>query len=176
MIADFTVTEPNSYTKTYRVTDTETGEVLFERTEEDPEKAFGNGRSVVCAYMQIQKEEKENGVEVVTFSHGESEFYRAAWSKPKPKTSRKWRRWSYFKEIASLPEEQQLAIIKILPFVKNNGLIVNDRGRALDAPAIRGLFFMGKNKTYRVWNGLIENMVLEEREKGWFITEKYCQR
>lgn len=176
MIADFSVLEPNSYTKLYRVTDVETGDVLFDRMEQDIEKAFANGKQTAWAYMSLHKEEAESGAEMVTFRQEDGAFCRAVWNKPQKKTSRRWRRWTYFREVAKLPEEQQIAVIKILPYVKRDGTIVTDRGRAMDAQAIRGLFFMGKNKANRVWNGLLENGVLEPKEKGWMIAEKYCQR
>ena len=65
MVTDFQVIK-KGFSIIYRVLDIETGEVLYEREEENANKAFDSGLNATSAYVTIRRQVMDDGRECKT--------------------------------------------------------------------------------------------------------------
>lgn len=178
MVTDFQVVK-NEFSTIYRVLDIETGEVLFEREEENINKAFSGGLETVSGYMTVRRQIMADGRECRTVECN-GDILCVGWNKPL-KTRKRGGKKSYVKlypdKIATLKDEVINGLIKLAPFIMPDGTLKDrKRRRYLSKTQALAALGFGRDKNRRLWQAMIDSGVLFIADGIIHIDREYLAR
>lgn len=180
MLVDFEILHPSDFCVIYRATNTKTGEIVFERVEDNLGKALSAGLSEIDARVTIKKQETKYGAECYSISTPGGEIHLVGWKaggRPPKRGGKK----SYVKlnpdTVSSLPDELLAPLVKLAPYIKVNGLLTDKkRRRRLSKNAVLSIWGYGINKGARIWGLMVDAGILYEQEEGFYLNRIYLSR
>ena len=157
MVTDFQVIK-KGFSTIYRVLDIETGEVLYEREEENANKAFDSGLNATSAYVTIRRQVMDDGRECKTVEqNGYVKLYPEAMS--------------------CLKDEVISGLVKLTPFIMPDGTLKDrKRRRYLTKQQALAALGFGRDKGRRIWQSMVDSGAVQYADSIIRIDRQYLAR
>lgn len=177
MVTDFQVIK-KQFSTIYRVVDIDTGEVVFEREEDDANKLFTNGFEASKAYVTIRRQRLNDGRECTSVEQN-GEIICVAWDKPYKR--RRGGKKSYVKVypdvILGLKEEVTIALLRLSPYIMVDGTLKDiKRRRYLSKSQALAALGYGRDKAQRIWREMIDGEILTYADHIIRLNRQYIAR
>lgn len=167
---------PAPYRKLIEVIDSETGDILLSKREDDISGAFAAGEKFATAELTIVRDISDVG-EVRTVRYGE-DIICGGWKDRG--TRRRGGNKSYVKlypsRLNDLSDRLKLALVKLTPYVRVDGYINNSRGKrkALKSEEIFAIWGVSHSTGYEMLSQL--GGVIEKTDEGFRLDKKLIGR
>ena len=178
MVTDFQVIK-KGFSTIYRVLDIETGEVLYEREEENANKAFDSGLNATSAYVTIRRQVMDDGRECKTVEQN-GEIICVSWNKPF-KVRKRGGEKSYVKlypeAMSCLKDEVISGLVKLTPFIMPDGTLKDrKRRRYLTKQQALAALGFGRDKGRRIWQSMVDSGAVQYADSIIRIDRQYLAR
>lgn len=176
----YSVEKDGNIRSVHRVIDKLTGEVIFEREEDNLKNAIDSGLSSFSSNIVIRKQETPHGAACYCIEDDDSGLQLVAWKKESKMRARGGKK-SYVKfypdNLLSLSDELICTIVKLAPYIKTSGLMTDKkRRRRLSKKAIIASWGVGINKGDKLWKELRTSGIITENEHGFSLSRWYLSR